>query len=312
MSAASLTPPLSEPPPIGDTVPPPAAPFADSMGAHPAVRLKASSRKWLIGPVLLLSAGLGAAGWIAFSHTESEMVVESLPRESSTSAATVAATGIAVPAPVEAAPVEAAPVEAAAVAAIEAAPVEAAPVEAAPVEAAPVAAIEAAPVEAAPVETVAAVPVETAPTEPVVESSEPADREVVEVIESGLEPPQSVPASFTPSDIEGGRDRSESDRWLRAADGVRAPQRIRFLYAAIRASEVNPHAAAALGEHFLAQRDLAAAEAWARRAVRLRRRRARYRILLGDVLEASGQAHDARSAYQRANQLEADATASRR
>ncbi len=112
-----------------------------------------------------------------------------------------------------------------------------------------------------------------------------------------------APAVFGPRDVEGGTDRARSDALLAAAAAARVRHRLRYLYAAARADRRNPHVAEALARHFLDVRGPAAAEPWAREAVRLRRRRSRYRLLLGDVLRAAGDVAGARRAYEEAVEL---------
>ena len=68
----------------------------------------------------------------------------------------------------------------------------------------------------------------------------------------------------------------------------------------------NPSAHAGLAEVFIALKDGEAAVASARAAVDLRKRRARYRVLLGDALAAAGQRSDAQRAYLEALDLEPD------
>ncbi|MEM1418926.1 MAG: hypothetical protein AAGH15_28795, partial [Myxococcota bacterium] len=66
----------------------------------------------------------------------------------------------------------------------------------------------------------------------------------------------------------------------------------------------SPHPAAALAEAHLDAGSADTAVAWAERAVRLRRRRAAYRLLLARALDAAGDATGARRARAEAARAE--------
>jgi Tfp pilus assembly protein PilF len=61
---------------------------------------------------------------------------------------------------------------------------------------------------------------------------------------------------------------------------------------------------AALARYYLATDDATLAVEWAEKAVRRRRRRASYQVLLAEAFTASGDASGARQAYRRALELD--------
>ncbi len=274
--ATPMPEPLQPPPPV-ETPPPAAPPWADAAGAHPAVDGESSKRGMAlaIGGMLIAAMAIGGFAYFYPSLTEASTGDGTMPTEP----LEPIASPTRVIDPVEP------PVETETGTEAEAVTDGEAETEA---EAGAVAESEA---EAeAEAEAVAETEAET-------ESEAEAEAE--------LELPN-APAVFTPDQISGGRDRARADAWLEQAEDARVAQRGRLLHAAVLADEANPHAAEALARHFLDASQLDAAEAWARESVRLRRRRARYRVLLGDVLRAQGKNADARESYERALELDPD------
>ncbi|MEM9070965.1 MAG: hypothetical protein AAGE52_20815 [Myxococcota bacterium] len=313
-SASPSVPPMPSLEPVSESVPPPTPEAPASFpsapppaSGHPAVEVERTSSSrglWIgAGVIVLVAAALGGVlVWNAMPSDEG-MVSEPLaPLPSHVGAAAEAPEE-----PSEAgselaeAPSELAEAGEVAEAAAEA---EAAPV--AEAEAAPVAEAEAAPVEAPVAEVAAPVAEAEAPVEaaPVAEA-EPAPAIAADAPFDVAALPR-APATFLPSDIGGSRDRATADRLLDEASGVRASERLRVLHAAALADDHNPHVAEALARHFLDRNELDAAEAWAREAVRLRRRRDRYRILLGDILVVRGDRAGARRAFDQAAELNPD------
>ena len=113
---------------------------------------------------------------------------------------------------------------------------------------------------------------------------------------------------FLPADRENGHDRERSEELREAAGEQTGDARLRYLAAAAHADRGNPHAVAAIAEHYSEAGEHPLAEAWAREAVRLRRRRAPYRVLLGDVLAAAGKRGPARQAWEQALEIDPDNT----
>jgi hypothetical protein len=101
--------------------------------------------------------------------------------------------------------------------------------------------------------------------------------------------------------------RRESDRFIRRAEehAARGHTRAarRALERAVRVAPQNPHAHAGLAAHLLGTGNLEDAREHAEVAVRLRRRRAEYRLLLGEILEHGGEIAGARAQYRRAARL---------
>ncbi|MBX3248603.1 MAG: hypothetical protein KF901_15610 [Myxococcales bacterium] len=98
-----------------------------------------------------------------------------------------------------------------------------------------------------------------------------------------------APDRFFPSDLSGaGDDRELSDRLFRSAREVWGAERRQLLWEAAHAHRRNPHVAAELAHLAFEDGDLELAEAWAREAVSIRRRRDEYRVLLGRILRERG------------------------
>jgi hypothetical protein len=118
--------------------------------------------------------------------------------------------------------------------------------------------------------------------------------------------PTGAPA---PPPEEPGRDQERSDALVAEArdllrDGA-SPDRIeRLLQDALAADERNPRAERLYAEFLMGLNRADLALPHAERAVSLRRRRASYRILLGDVLYALGDRVSARSAFEKAAELD--------
>ncbi|MAQ13177.1 MAG: hypothetical protein CMN30_00050 [Sandaracinus sp.] len=121
-----------------------------------------------------------------------------------------------------------------------------------------------------------------------------------------------VPVPFLPDAREAGHDREESEALRDAAGDHSGEARLRYLAASASADRGNPHVVAEIAEYYSEAGEHALAEAWAREAVRLRRRRASYRELLGDVLAAAGKPGPARAAWQEAVELDPDSPAAAR
>jgi hypothetical protein len=82
---------------------------------------------------------------------------------------------------------------------------------------------------------------------------------------------------------------------------------------AMASAQDNPHIRAALTEALLKTGDLEAAQVQAQAAIKLRPKRARYQVLLGDVLKAQGKAPEAQEAWHKALEIDAnDAEAKQR
>ncbi len=173
------------------------------------------------------------------------------------------------PAPTETAP-ENAPTAPTEPASTEPAPTEPAPTEPAPTEPAPT---EPAPTETAPTEPA---PTEPAPTETAPPETEPATPEPAS--ETSALPRPLIPSAL-PSNTP--RSRSTSDARLRGC--LRAGMPLPCLVHAYEADFGNPHICAAFARTLAQQGRWEEAEAWAEKAVQLRRRRQRYRDLLRDV-----------------------------
>ncbi len=103
----------------------------------------------------------------------------------------------------------------------------------------------------------------------------------------GPQPPQvsSAPAvePFLPQRITRHHDRASSDALLAEALEASGAERFSLLRAAAEAHQGNPHVAEAIAREALDLGELAMAEAWARRAVQVRRRRPAYRALLAEI-----------------------------
>ncbi|MDH5494069.1 MAG: tetratricopeptide repeat protein, partial [Myxococcales bacterium] len=82
-----------------------------------------------------------------------------------------------------------------------------------------------------------------------------------------------------------------------------------------RALELDPRnhrVMAAYAEYYLARGMHEQAKSFAERALRRRGRRARYHVLMGDILRASGDAEGARASYRRAAEYDPDDRTARR
>lgn len=77
-----------------------------------------------------------------------------------------------------------------------------------------------------------------------------------------------------------------------------------YYEAAVQREAANPHAHAGLSEALLKLGDANAAEQAAEAAIRLRPKRARYRVLLGDALKAQGKVAEAKAAWNKALELD--------
>ncbi|MCB9600318.1 MAG: hypothetical protein H6720_08190 [Sandaracinus sp.] len=84
----------------------------------------------------------------------------------------------------------------------------------------------------------------------------------------------------------GTRDRERSDGLLARAEAASGDARHQLLYEAALAHPGNPHVAFRLAREAQAADDLELAELWARHAIRLRRRRTEYRVLLAEIERA--------------------------
>jgi hypothetical protein len=180
----------------------------------------------------------------------------------------------------------------------------------APVLAAPPApAVAAAKAPAAPA---AEAPAAAAPAaaEPAAAAAEPA----AAAVEPAAEP---APAAAEPATRKE-RDEPDEERPERSSgssdalvrDGLKllgegqAAQAKALLLEATQADAKNPHALAGLAEAQLATGELDAALATIEQAIKVRPRRARYRVQLGDILKAQGKAGEARAAYKKALEID--------
>ncbi|MBX3252005.1 MAG: hypothetical protein KF901_32815 [Myxococcales bacterium] len=128
---------------------------------------------------------------------------------------------------------------------------------------------------------VATNPRETATTAPTSAALAPADGSARA---ERARPP--APASFMPDDLSFGRDRERSDALLAQARAERGPARHQLLWEAALAHGHNPHVAYQIAQDALAEGELDRAEAWARLALALRRRRPEYRRLVDRIVRA--------------------------
>lgn len=137
--------------------------------------------------------------------------------------------------------------------------------------------------------------------EPAAPEPTAAERQVTEAAPEAAEPrPSESDESLSP--------RERSDRLV--ADALAAEQQGRWEVARVLYQEafevepLNPHAVAGLARERLTAGDAEGALAHAERAVQLRRRRAAYRVLLGDARRMGGDVGGARRAYERALELD--------
>ncbi len=300
---------------------PPTAPAAPPLERAPVAAAAAPARSgppWalLAAAALILVTATGVAGWIALrSVDEDPLAIAAAPEPPAAPAETtpaVAAPGIAGGStPSEAAPTGTptgtgtAPTEATPTATpTETAPTEASPAETSPAEAAPSEAspaepspAEPAPAEASPAEPspTAPAPSEAGPADPTPSEATPAPSEPAGAEADGLDP--EAARALSDARVDDGRAAEAANRWDEAR---------RAYEAALAVYENNPHAVAGLARERLAANDAPGATRYAERAVRLRRRRAEYHVLLGDARRAGGDEAGARRAYERALQLDED------
>lgn len=105
-------------------------------------------------------------------------------------------------------------------------------------------------------------------------------------------------------DLSASRARStEGRRYLRRE---RIEEATEAFFEALQLDDSNPHSMIGLAEIHLAQGNPEAAIEFARRAVQLRGRRSRYRLILGDAYRANEQLAEARAEYRNALKLEPD------
>lgn len=147
---------------------------------------------------------------------------------------------------------------------------------------------------------------------PPIEAPERATPETEsEVPELETEAPESEPG---PESEESARERSDAlvrDGQLAEREGRWEAARVAYQQA-FEVHEANPHAVAGLARERLTAGDAEGALEHAERAVQLRRRRASYRVLLGDARRMAGDIGGARRAYERALELDPDDAEARR
>lgn len=123
--------------------------------------------------------------------------------------------------------------------------------------------------------------------------------------------PEPAPEAAATTAEEPERDQAASDARVAEArdlflDGANPGRVQALLDEALLHDDRNPRAEQLYAELLLGQGRAAEAEERARRAVDLRRRRASYRVLLGDTLAAQGKHEEARRAYREALELDPD------
>jgi len=130
--------------------------------------------------------------------------------------------------------------------------------------------------------------------------------------------PTTLPADWSPPIPDEPTPRGRSDRMRRDAQALLAAgeraKAERTLEVAFEVHPYNPHVATDLVDLYLEAGRLPEAKRWVDTAVRIRPRRARYRLLRGDVLAAMGELGDARDEWRTAVRMErglADAVAKR-
>ena len=147
---------------------------------------------------------------------------------------------------------------------------------------------------------------------PPIEAPERATPETEsEVPELETEAPESEPGAESE---ESARERSDAlvrDGQLAEREGRWEAARVAYQQA-FEVHEANPHAVAGLARERLTAGDAEGALEHAERAVQLRRRRASYRVLLGDARRMAGDIGGARRAYERALELDPDDAEARR
>lgn len=147
---------------------------------------------------------------------------------------------------------------------------------------------------------------------PPIEAPERATPETEsEVPELETEAPGSEPGAESE---ESARERSDAlvrDGQLAEREGRWEAARVAYQQA-FEVHEANPHAVAGLARERLTAGDAEGALEHAERAVQLRRRRASYRVLLGDARRMAGDIGGARRAYERALELDPDDAEARR
>lgn len=147
---------------------------------------------------------------------------------------------------------------------------------------------------------------------PPIEAPERATPETEsEVPELETEAPESEPGAESE---ESARERSDAlvrDGQLAEREGRWEAARVAYQQA-FEVHEANPHAVAGLARERLTAGDAEGALEHAERAVQLRRRRASYRVLLGDARRMAGDIGGARRAYERALELDPEDAEARR
>ncbi|GAB5544288.1 MAG: hypothetical protein SangKO_040480 [Sandaracinaceae bacterium] len=142
------------------------------------------------------------------------------------------------------------------------------------------------------------------------EREAPASESEAESPESA-QAPESEPGA---EDEASARERSDAlvrDGQLAEREGRWEAARVAYQQA-FEVHEANPHAVAGLARERLTAGDAEGALAHAERAVQLRRRRASYRVLLGDARRMGGDIGGARRAYERALELDPEDAEARR
>lgn len=142
------------------------------------------------------------------------------------------------------------------------------------------------------------------------EREAPASESEAESPESA-QAPESEPGA---EDEASARERSDAlvrDGQLAEREGRWEAARVAYQQA-FEVHEANPHAVAGLARERLTAGDAEGALAHAERAVQLRRRRASYRVLLGDARRMAGDIGGARRAYERALELDPEDAEARR
>lgn len=146
-------------------------------------------------------------------------------------------------------------------------------------------------------------PTEAAPAEPEEQEAAQAEAEP-----RNGEPQNAEAAALGLPQFTGTEDERVSDQLVTRAGQLRAANRLddaRATYErALQFDPRNPHAMEGMGRVELAAGNARGAVGWAERAIRLRSRRAAYRVLLGDALQAAGDAAGARAAWRAALELD--------
>jgi hypothetical protein len=180
--------------------------------------------------------------------------------------------------------------------------------QAAPAKAAaPAPAAEAAPAEAAPTDPAAKTPVPSAQqAEPL--AKQPAPEPAVAAAEpepaaAAAEPEPAREPEAAREVRSGSSDAQVRDGLKLLGDGNAAGAK-ELLLGATTADPKNPHAQAGLAEALLKLGEYDGALAAINEAIKLRPKRARYRVTLGDILKAQGKAGEARAAYKKGLEID--------